>query len=303
MQNIVKGCATGVSARTPVAPEINAFLVDEPTNVFEEAFVTIRKLTAVLAALALALIMAPTTFAQAGTAKVRVIHASPDAPAVDVYVNGNAALTNVPFFTASDYLDLPAGSYRIQVTPTGAPADQAVIDATATVEAGKAYTIAATGPVASIAPTIIVDNLSAPAAGSVKVRVYHFSPDAPAVDVKLADGTTLIRNLAFPAASDYLEVPAGTYSLQVTPAGGDAVVIDLPNTALPANQIVSVFATNVVASITPEVAVTAPVVAAAPAVPTTLPTTSNGTTEPLVLFALIAVAMIGGALVLRRVAR
>jgi hypothetical protein len=286
-----------------VAPEINAFLVDEPTNVFEEAFVTIRKLTAVLAALALALIMAPTTFAQAGTAKVRVIHASPDAPAVDVYVNGNAALTNVPFFTASDYLDLPAGSYRIQVTPTGAPADQAVIDATATVEAGKAYTIAATGPVASIAPTIIVDNLSAPAAGSVKVRVYHFSPDAPAVDVKLADGTTLIRNLAFPAASDYLEVPAGTYSLQVTPAGGDAVVIDLPNTALPANQIVSVFATNVVASITPEVAVTAPVVAAAPAVPTTLPTTSNGTTEPLVLFALIAVAMIGGALVLRRVAR
>jgi hypothetical protein len=269
--------------------------------------VTIRKFTAVLAALALALLLAPTTFAQAGTAKVRVVHASPDAPAVDVYVNGNAALTNVPFFTASDYLDLPAGSYRIQVTPTGAPADQAVIDATATVEAGMAYTIAATGPVASIAPTIIVDDLSAPAAGSVKVRVYHFSPDAPAVDVKLADGTTLISNLAFPDASDYLEVPAGTYSLQVTPAGGDAVVIDLPDTALPADRIVSVFATNVVASITPEVAVTAPVAAAAPApatdAPATLPTTSNGATEPLMLVALLAVAMVGGALVLRRVAR
>jgi hypothetical protein len=274
---------------------------------FEEAFVIIRKITAVLAALALALLLVPTTFAQAGTAKVRVIHASPDAPAVDVYVNGNAVLTNVPFFTASDYLDLPAGSYRIQVTPAGSPADQAVIDATATVEAGMAYTIAATGEVASIAPTIIVDDLSAPAAGSVKVRVYHFSPDAPAVDVKLADGTTLISNLAFPDASDYLEVPAGTYSLQVTPAGGDAVVIDLPDTALPADQIVSVFATNVVASITPEVAVTAPVAAAAPApapdAPSTLPTTSNGAAEPLTLVALIAVALIGGALALRRVAR
>jgi hypothetical protein len=265
--------------------------------------VAVRKFVAALAALALALILVPSAFAQSGTAKVRVIHASPDAPAVDVYVNGNAALTNVPFFTASDYLDLPAGSYRIQVTPTGAPADQAVIDATATVEAGMAYTIAATGPVASIAPTIIVDDLSAPAAGSVKVRVYHFSPDAPAVDVKLADGTTLISNLAFPDASDYLEVPAGTYDLQVTPAGGDAVVIDLPGTALPAGQIISVFATNEVASITPEVAVTAPVAAAAPEAPATLPTTSNGVTEPLVVFALLAVAMIGGALMLRRVAR
>ncbi len=306
MQNIVKGSAKDCKRAIAVlTPEINAFLVDGTMSVcFEEAFVIIRKLTAVLATLALALILVPTTFAQAGTAKVRVVHASPDAPAVDVYIDGSAVLTNVPFFTASDYLDLPAGSYRIQVTPTGSPADQAVIDATATVEAGMAYTIAATGLVASIAPAIIVDDLSAPASGSVKVRVYHFSPDAPAVDVKLADGTTLISSLAFPAASDYLEVPAGTYDLQVTPAGGDAVVIDLPGTALPAGQIVSVFATNEVASIAPEVAVTAPVAAAAPAPgPSTLPTTSNGATEPMVLLALFAVMMVGGAFVLRRVAR
>lgn len=269
----------------------------------------LRKFIALVAVAALTLMFAPLTFAQAGTAKVRVIHASPDAPAVDVYVDGSAVLTNVPFFTASDYLDLPAGTYRIQVTPTGSPASQAVIDANATVEAGMAYTIAATGPVASIQPTIIVDDLSAPASGQVKVRVYHFSPDAPAVDVKLADGTTLISNLAFPAASSYLEVPAGTYDLQVTPAGGDAVVIDLPGTALPAGQIISVFATNVVASITPEVAVTAPVVAAAPApapapdVPTTLPTTSTGAELPFVGLGLVALALLGTALVLRRAAR
>jgi len=51
----------------------------------------------------LALTIAPAAFAQSGTAKVRVVHASPDAPAVDVIVNGNKALTNVPFFTASAY--------------------------------------------------------------------------------------------------------------------------------------------------------------------------------------------------------
>jgi hypothetical protein len=261
---------------------------------------TLRKAMVLsLAALLLALAMIPAVFAQ-GTAKVRVLHASPDAPAVDVYVNGNKTLTNVPFFTASDYLDLPAGTYRVQVTPTGSPASSAVIDANATIEAGKAYTIAATGPVASIQPTIIVDDLSAPASGQAKVRVYHFSPDAPAVDVKLADGTTLISGLAFPKASDYLQVPAGNYDLQVTPAGGSAVVIDLPATSLAAGKIYSVFATNVVASIKPELAVTEPV-ATSSAAPSSLPNTAAGDEAPLSLIAILAATLlIAGALLVRR---
>ena len=257
----------------------------------------IRKLVVLgLVAALMALALVPAAFAQTGTAKVRVIHASPDAPAVDVFVNGNRALTNVPFFTASDYLDLPAGTYRIQVAPTGQDASAAVIDANATIEAGKAYTVAATGPVAAIKPTIIVDDLSAPASGNAKIRVYHFSPDAPAVDVKPAGGNALIAGLAFPNASDYLEVPAGSYDLQVTPAGDSTVVIDLPGTAVEAGKIYSVFATNVVASIKPELAVTNPVAATAPAA---LPATS-GEAAPLGLIAAFAVALVGTAFVLRR---
>lgn len=257
----------------------------------------IRKLSIALTTALLFALLAVPAFAQSGTAKVRVIHASPDAPAVDVFVNGNAVLTNVGFFAASPYLDLPAGTYRVQVAPTGAGAGSAVIDANVTIEAGRAYTIAAVGPVASIKPQVIVDNLSAPAAGQAKVRVYHFSPDAPAVDVKLANGTTLISNLAFPDASDYLEVPAGTYDLQVTPAGGDAVVINLAGTRVEAGQIYSVFATNFVANITPQLAVTAPVTTAAPA---TLPRT-GGETLPLAVAALMALALMAvGGLVMRR---
>jgi hypothetical protein len=82
----------------------------------------------VLLGLLLALALVPAASAQ-GNAFVRVVHASPDAPAVDVYVDGNKALSNVPFFTASDYLPLPAGEHRFQVTPTGQAADNAVIDA------------------------------------------------------------------------------------------------------------------------------------------------------------------------------
>lgn len=260
----------------------------------------IRKLIVLgLAAALMALALVPAAFAQGGTARVRVIHASPDAPAVDVFVNGERALTNVPFFTASDYLELPAGTYQIQVAPTGQPASAAVIDASATVQAGMAYTVAATGLVANIQPTIFADDLSAPAAGNAKIRVYHLSPDAPAVDVKPAGGDALISGLAFPQASDYLEVPAGSYDLQVTPAGGSDVVIDLAGTAVEAGRIYSVFATDVVAEITPQLAVTTPVAAGGATAPSTLPSTS-GESAPLALIGALALALVGAAFVLRR---
>jgi hypothetical protein len=252
-------------------------------------------LMALLGAL-IALIAAP-AFAQSGTAKVRVVHASPDAPPVDVYVNGSKALSNVPFFTASNYLDLPGGSYDIKVTPAGAT-EPAVIDAKGvTIEAGKAYTIAATGKLADIKPTILADNLSAPAAGKAHVRVIHFSPDAPAVDIKVANGPTLIPALAFPKDSGYLPVDAGTYDLQVTPAGASAVVLDLKGTRLEAGKIYDVFAVGELASIKVEVAVTTPATA-----PAALPNTS-GEELPLGLIALGAGALVALGAAARRFAR
>lgn len=61
------------------------------------------------------------------TANVRVAHLSPDAPAVDVYVDGAAVLEDVPFGAVSDYLELPAGSHTIEVAPAGQGAESAVL--------------------------------------------------------------------------------------------------------------------------------------------------------------------------------
>lgn len=235
----------------------------------------------------IALLAAPAALAQSSTAKVRVVHASPDAPAVDVWVNGNRTLTNVPFFTASNYLDLPAGSYDIAVTPTGAT-EPKVIDAKGVrIEGGKAYTIAATGKLADIKATIYADNLATPAAGKAHVRVIHTSPDAPAVDVRVKGGPALFSNLAFPNASDYLPVDAGTYDLEVTPAGATTVVLPIDGVALEAGKIYDVFAVGELASLRVEPVVTTPAAA-----PSALPRTS-GEELPLSLIALAAAALVG----------
>jgi LPXTG-motif cell wall-anchored protein len=255
--------------------------------------------------LLLALAIAPAALAQ-GNAKVRVVHASPDAPAVDVWVDGNKVLTNVPFFTASDYLDVPAGPHDIKVTPTG-DANTAVIDAKGVaVEAGKAYTVAAVGKLVEIKPAILADNLAAPAAGKAHVRVIHASPDAPAVDIKVKGGPTLISNLAFPNDSGYSPVDAGTYDLVVTPAGSETVALDLAGTTLEAGKIYDIFAVGLLNG-EPKlrVEVTTPALLAAGQAPAQAPQqlpNTGGETIPAILFAFACALLLGG-LAMRRWAR
>ena len=160
----------------------------------------ITRLGRLLIAGALALAVAAPVSA-ADTAMVRVLHASPDAPAVDVYLDdANVdALTNVPFGTISGYLDIPAGDHNVKVYATGTTTGP-VIDADVTVAAGQAYTIAATDAVASISAQVIEDSPSA-SCDTAQVRVVHFSADAPAVDVATAGAApadAVVKNLSYP---------------------------------------------------------------------------------------------------------
>ena len=177
-----------------------------------------------------------------GNACINVVHASPDAPAVDVYLDGQLALGDLAFGAFSGWVAVPAGDHQVQVTPAGASIDDAVIDADVTLAEGAAYHVAATGLVADIAPQIYQVDLSMLADDSARVRVIHASPDAPAVDIAVAGGDVLIENLAFPDASDFLTVPAGSYDLEVRPTGTTDVALDLPGAALEAGMVYDVFA-------------------------------------------------------------
>ena len=181
----------------------------------------------------------------AGDSCINVIHASPDAPAVDVYLDGALALEGVEFGQFSGWIAVPAGEHQVQVTAAGDDAANAVIDANVELAADAAYHVAATGHLADITPQIYQVNLSdldSMGDPMARIRVIHTSPDAPAVDIALAGGDVLIADLAFPNASDALEVPAGSYDLEVRPTGTTDVALDLPGVELEAGMVYDVFA-------------------------------------------------------------
>jgi Domain of unknown function (DUF4397) len=190
---------------------------------------TIGRAIGLLASLGLVAAFAGPVAAQ-DEAFVRVIHASPDAPNVDVWVDGEIVLSDVPFTAVSDYLAVPAGTYNVQVTATGET--DPVIDADLTFDAGTSYTVAAIGSLADISATVLTDDRST-ASGQAKLRVFHASPSAPAsVDVAVTDGPTLVSGLAYPEATDYLTVDPGTYPLEIRAAGETDAALTLEATLM-----------------------------------------------------------------------
>jgi hypothetical protein len=133
----------------------------------------VKKLFTTLATVVLVLGLVTTALADGHQARVRVVHASPDAPAVDVLVNDGAAFTNAPFKGITDYASLDTGTYNIKVVPTGAT-EPVVIEADLALEA-KDYTVVAVGLLENIEPLVLIDNNSAPAAGKAHVRFVHAS--------------------------------------------------------------------------------------------------------------------------------
>lgn len=202
----------------------------------------------------------------AGQVKLRVVHGAPAVPAVDIFVTApGAALPSTPTIAALTFgqqapaataaaLSVPAGNYQIRARETGQNAI-AYDSGTVALAAGSDIVVVAvpeTGT--SLSP---VQLLLAPKGGSAAfardaraaLRVAHFSPNVPAVDVFLkAPGAAndvsnrALAGVTFPIDSGYLDVTAATYDASVALAGSLVGVIELNGAALARGTSTSVFA-------------------------------------------------------------
>ncbi len=161
------------------------------------------------------------TQAMEETANVRVAHMSPDAPNVDVYVDGGdePVLGDVAFGAVSAYLEVPAGDRQVEITAAGDP-DTSVFDDTVTVEADTDYTVAAAGEISeegseTFAPVVLEDDNSEVGSGDARLRAVHLSPDAPAVDITAAGGEVVLFDGVPFGGSGYTTVGAGDYTVEI----------------------------------------------------------------------------------------
>jgi hypothetical protein len=179
--------------------------------------------------------------APALSASVMTIHASPDAPEVDLLVDNAIAKTALAYPANTGYLSVTAGSHNIKVNVTGT--SDTVINTDLSLTGGMSYSVFAVDSVAVISALVLTDDLTAPAAGKAHVRFVHLSPNAPAVDIALQGGGPVVfGNKAFKEYTAFTPLDAGTYDLEVRLAGTTDVVLPLSGITLQAGKIYTVFA-------------------------------------------------------------
>ena len=163
---------------------------------------------------------------------VRVFHAAPQAPNVDVYVNDQMVFSNLAFGDFTRYVYLDEGEYNVSVYLAGQK-DRPVINQMVDVPSQQIFTIAATGNLDNLGLLVIPDKVSkSPSQNYSSVRVIHLSPNAPGVDI-LVDGDTLFEDISFGEGTDYVDLNPGTYNVNVVLNTDKSVVLPLKVTLNP----------------------------------------------------------------------
>jgi hypothetical protein len=193
----------------------------------------------------------PTEFAS-----VRVLQGSPDAPNVDVLVDGQVVLADVPYKAASEFLSVVSGTRNVKVNAAGT--STSVINADLSFAGNSFTTIIATDFLAKIDALVLPDEGSPPSGNLLKIRVVHGSPSAPSVDVDVtAPGTDInaetptLPNVPFKGFSDFLEIPEGDYQIRITAAGSKTPVFDSGSIPLDAGAILTAVAVDATGGASP----------------------------------------------------
>lgn len=167
-------------------------------------------------------------------ADLRVVHASSDAPAVNVRVNGSTVISGLDYAQSSVNFTLERGTYNVAVDA------RLPGDTTATVigpvdlalAAGTKYKVFAVGSVAgsTLEPLVVTSDVKELATGNVRLQVVHAASAAPTVDIHVtAPNDSLgaaLATLDYKGFTQALDVPAGDYRVRITLPGQSTVVFD-----------------------------------------------------------------------------
>jgi hypothetical protein len=182
---------------------------------------------------------------QTGLSYIRMLHASPDAPAVDFYINNKLIASNKTYRSFTPYIGLRPGNYSISVYIAGQMTNP-VININVEAAPHSIYTAAVIGRLMDIGLYLIPDPVISPLMNKARVRLVHLSPTAPAVDLALPNQTILFANVNYKEVTNYKSFNPGRYTLQVNIAGTTQIVLNIPHIVLRPGRNLSIYAIGLI---------------------------------------------------------
>jgi len=157
-------------------------------------------------------------------AEIRFIDASYNAGGIDIYEGTSAIIYNMGFTQVSSYVPISPGSYRFSAHSAGS--SQVLVSTTGSVSTDKQYTVMISNVAASLQETVFTDQSQAAPGGQIAVRVINEATQSGPYDVymvpsgtPLIDVTPVLTDVVFNTITGYIDVPTGSYSVVIVPAG------------------------------------------------------------------------------------
>ena len=164
-------------------------------------------------------------------AHVRVVNAIPNAPSLDVKVDGATSWPTLPFEGMTGYSDFSNETHTFSVTVTGAIST--LTQANFNLAGEASYTLIVFGPVEAPALVLLSDDTISPSSGRFLLRVANAAAGAATFDVYVtAPGAALdtlapnLSSISYGGSTGFLQLSSGTLQLRLTQTGTKAVIYD-----------------------------------------------------------------------------
>ncbi len=184
-------------------------------------------------------------------AEFMVVHSTPGAPAVELYLDDVKASTSpVSFATASNYSSIASKQYNVKIAAVNTI--NPIAETTVNLDGGNNYSIFAYDTLLNGKAKVFAvrDDLSAPPAGKAKVRFFHLVPgiNSPSVDIAANDNVlfpnrSYADNVSDGGKANFVTIDAGTYTLTARLAGSSTIdILNIPGVVVEAGKIYTIIA-------------------------------------------------------------
>ena len=158
-------------------------------------------------------------------AAISIYNAVPDAPPLSMYLNTSKIQNDSLLYKGNiGYASANIGARQLIAFKSGTK----VFDKAITLEDGKFYSAFLTGNYSTADVTLLQDSLYNPAAGKANIRFVNMTIGAPALDLGVNTGGTVVAGRTYKANSGYISVDAKQYNFVVRDNGSTVNKVVLP---------------------------------------------------------------------------
>jgi hypothetical protein len=172
---------------------------------------------------------------------IRLVNALPSQSSLNMLIDGSDLASAVAYGSGSAYASVSSGSRHLQIEISGTT--DVLVDESVSLSSGTDSTVLDTNSGA----VVLTDSNSTPASGDISIRAINASSTLGTADVYIVTSGTDITtvnptasSVAFPSATSYQSVAAGSYEVIFTQPGQKVPVISSSPTSFSAGQVRSV---------------------------------------------------------------